>query len=235
MSNETYQSRFQKLSSQFEEWRANTTALYLTHFQEPFEIMYKGRESEWDDIQYTMWYYMILDGLNGLTTYDPSTNTWGESHVAGDFVIMRILYEAGDLVSFEFTTDKKGDETFFVYLNRDKIKTDCHKAIEQFLFKIHILRWTGDYEKGKEFFEGYSTVDEFFLKIRDIVIRNKKPRRLELQGNLFMNLEGKVEYKVYEESHEEIVRSYIERNSDILDVDMLEYWMNDSHKFRIKK
>ena len=67
------------------------------------------------------------------------------------------------------------------------------------------------------------------------MIRNKKPRRLELQGNLFMNLEGKVEYKVYEESHEEIVRSYIERNSDILDVEMLDYWMYDSHKFRIKK
>ena len=88
----------------------------------------------------------------------------GESHVAGNFVIMRVLYEAGDIISFEFTTDIKGDETFFVYLNRDKIKTDCHKAIKQFLFKIHILRWTGDYEKGKEFFEGYSTVDEFFLK-----------------------------------------------------------------------
>ena len=71
------------------------------------------------------------------------------------------------------------------------------------------MRWTGDYEKGKEFFEGYSTVDKFFLKIRDIVIRNKKPRRLELQVNLFMNLEGKAEYKVYEESHEEIVRSCV--------------------------
>ena len=33
-------------------------------------------------------------------------------------------------------------------------------------------------------FGKYSQVNEKFLRIRDIVIKNKKPRRLEVQGNI---------------------------------------------------
>jgi dipeptidyl-peptidase-3 len=49
---------------------------------------------------------------------------------------------------------------------------------------MQVYKATGDVEGAKAFFGKYSEVDEKFLKIRDIVIANKKPRRLELQGNV---------------------------------------------------
>ena len=42
----------------------------------------------------------------------------------------------------------------------------------------------GDYERTKKFFDHYSTVDATMLKVRDIVVAKKKPRRIELQPNL---------------------------------------------------
>ena len=36
----------------------------------------------------------------------------------------------------------------------------------------------GDYDSGKAFFDHYSEVDEEMLKIREIVIAHKLPRRL---------------------------------------------------------
>jgi len=49
------------------------------------------------------------------------------------------------------------------------------------------------------------------LKVRDIVIANRQPRRLELQPNLVMNDEGKPEYKEYASTLEGIIQSYCER------------------------
>jgi len=45
----------------------------------------------------------------------------------------------------------------------------------------------GDYDTAKTFFDHYSEVDETMLKVRDIVLANRLPRRLELQPNLFLD------------------------------------------------
>jgi dipeptidyl-peptidase-3 len=73
----------------------------------------------------------------------------------------------------------------------------------------------GDYDAAKKMFDHYSEVDEELIKIRQIVIDNKIPRRLELQPNLFLDpLENDVKYKDYEESFEGIIKSVVERYSD---------------------
>ncbi len=71
-------------------------------------------------------------------------------------------------------------------LDRTKLRTSGFKALSDFLHKLHILKSIGDFEGAENFFNHYSQVDETMLKIREIVIANKVPRRLELQPNLVM-------------------------------------------------
>lgn len=49
------------------------------------------------------------------------------------------------------------------------------------------------------------------LKVREIVLANKVPRRLELQPNLIKEGNSIPVYKGYEESFEGIITSYCER------------------------
>merc|ERR1712167_327995 len=61
LSTETWSQKFGKLHSGYEECRADSVALYLMNYKEPFDIFYKGREQEWDDIRYIGW----MDILHG--------------------------------------------------------------------------------------------------------------------------------------------------------------------------
>lgn len=54
-------------------------------------------------------------------------------------------------------------------------------------------------------FSKYSEVSEKFLEIREVVIANKKPRRLTVFGHLNKNSEGKCEYTEFPETHEGII------------------------------
>lgn len=234
MSNETWMSKFKKLHSAYEECRADTVAMYLSHFKEPYEILFEGRDSEYDDIQYVMWYEVIRRGIVGLTFYDDKTDNWGQAHIIGNYVIMRVIHEAGGVIDIDIK-EKDGKETFTLILHRDKIKTDGHEAIKKFLQKLHILKCVGDYDTAQEWFGNYMKVDEYFMRLRSIVMENKLPRRLELQPNLFLTHNGEVQYKLYEESHEGIVRSFVERMADVFDTHMYEEWLKDADKFRIKQ
>lgn len=51
-------------------------------------------------------------------------------------------------------------------------------------------------------------MDERFVKFRDIVIRNKTPRRLLLQPNI-VKTDDALEYKEYEETFQGIIESYM--------------------------
>lgn len=73
----------------------------------------------------------------------------------------------------------------------------------------------GDYEEAKKMFDHYSEVDETMLKVRQIVIDNKIPRRLTQQPNLFLDPKtGEPYYKDYEDSFEGFIQSAVERYPD---------------------
>ena len=69
------------------------------------------------------------------------------------------------------------------------------------------------------------------------MIDNKKPRRLELQPNLFLNRTAgggqKAEYVGYEATHDGIVQSYIERWDGAFLVDVYEEWIKDADQVRV--
>jgi len=54
-------------------------------------------------------------------------------------------------------------------------------------------------------------VSDFFLKVREIVIKKKKPRRIELNNNLVRYSESSIEPTHYPETFEGIILSYADR------------------------
>lgn len=81
----------------------------------------------------------------------------------------------------------------------------------KFLLKMQVFKSTADVEAATEMFGNYSKVNDKFLEIRKIVIDNKKPRRLELQGNVLKDFAGNISYKTYPETVEGIIQSYVDR------------------------
>ena len=65
-SSETWSQKFGKMHSGYEECRADSVALHLIHFDEPFEIFFGDRKSEWDDMYYVCWVDMLFGGIKGL-------------------------------------------------------------------------------------------------------------------------------------------------------------------------
>ena len=49
---------------------------------------------------------------------------------------------------------------------------------------IQTYKSSGCVERGKAFYDKYSAVDQLFLDIRTVVMKNKKPRRIECNNNL---------------------------------------------------
>lgn len=86
LSNETWSQKFGKLHSGYEECRADTVALHLVHFDEPFEIFCKyyiltyivpDRKAEWDDMYYVCWMDMLYGAIKGLQFFDTDKGIWG--------------------------------------------------------------------------------------------------------------------------------------------------------------
>lgn len=88
------------------------------------------------------------------------------------------------MLKIEFEKTDEGKDTFKFSINREKLRTTAFEALSKFLAKLHILKSIGDFASAEKFFNYYSQVDETMLKVRDIVIANRVPRRLELQPNL---------------------------------------------------
>jgi len=115
------------------------------------------------------------------------------------------------MLKIEFTKTEEGKDTFFFSLNREKLRTVGFKGLCTFLDKLHTLKSIGDFEGAEKFFDHYSQVDETMMKVREIILANKVPRRLELQPNLQMEKADTPEYKEYAASFEGIIQSYCER------------------------
>jgi dipeptidyl-peptidase III len=85
-----------------------------------------------------------------------------------------------ELMKFEFTKTSDDKDTFNFSIDRQRLRTHGFKALNDFLHKLHVYKSIGDYESAEKFFNHYSSVDETMLKVREIVLANKVPRRLEL-------------------------------------------------------
>ena len=96
--------------------------------------------------------------------------------------------------------------------------------IEKILTHIHIYKSTGDYENAKVFYDKYSEVDEYYLKIREILLANEKPRRIELYHNLKVNEDKTISIVEYPDTVQGVIESYVDRYGSDLNKEILEQW-----------
>lgn len=157
LSTETWSQKFGKLHSGYEECRADTVALHLIHFDEPFEIFYPERKDEWDDIYYTCWLEMLYSGLKGLTFYNVENKMFGQAHVWAAWVIFAVINEVPDLIKINFCKNEEtGADDFIMTVDRGMLREQGFKALSEFLHKLHVYKSIGDFETAEKFFLHYT-------------------------------------------------------------------------------
>ena len=206
LEKETWSQKFGKLHSGYEECRADTVALYLANFDGPFEIFFAEQSREqWNNIYYVSYLSSIRGALIGLEYFNVEKKLWTQAHIWGRWVIFTALREGDpELIKFEFFKDEEGNDDFKIHVDREKLRTTGYKAISEFLHKLHVYKSIGDFDTASKFFEHYSKVSEDDMKIRGIILAKKKPRRMELQPNVFAD----GTYKDYDITNEGIIESY---------------------------
>ena len=94
------------------------------------------------------------------------------------------------IVDFEITKD---GTDFLIHLNKDALVTEGKELIKSLLMVLQTYKSSGASDRGVKFYNSYSEVSDFFLKVRAIVIEKKQPRRVELNNNLVRYSEQQIE------------------------------------------
>ncbi len=166
----------------------------------------------------------ISEGLNSVEFYNTTTKRFSQAHNNGRFVILQVLLEAGNnFVQIEKVKNEEGQDWISVKMDQDQCLTTGFNAIKNFLLKLNVYKATADKENGVKMYEDYSNPNSFFLELREIIIANKKPRRVELQGNIIKEKEEFV-YKTYKDNFEGVIESYKER-FNVVDNEVMDLWI----------
>eukprot|EP00747_Dinoflagellata_sp_TGD_P165708 gnl/TRDRNA2_/TRDRNA2_187394_c0_seq1.p1 gnl/TRDRNA2_/TRDRNA2_187394_c0~~gnl/TRDRNA2_/TRDRNA2_187394_c0_seq1.p1 ORF type:complete len:838 (-),score=237.02 gnl/TRDRNA2_/TRDRNA2_187394_c0_seq1:60-2573(-) len=187
----TWSSTFKALASAYEECRAEAVGIYMC--LEPAILSIFGYDTEelQASIIYNNWLNMVHAGLVGLEFYSPEAKKWGQAHMHARFAILNVLLNAGEgLVKLEVDEEKMDAS---VSLDRTKIATVGKKAVGDFLLKLQVLKATGDVDAGNVLFSGLTKVEGRWLKIREIVLKHKKPRPVYVQAHTVEAKPGKAE------------------------------------------
>jgi len=201
------------LGSPLEECRAECVGIYLCTNQDVWTIF--GHDKlEGDDVSYINWLDMTRKGVMALEYYTPEKKRWGQAHMTARFAIFSVLLEAGE--GF-LTLEGDGKEVpTTVVLDRTKICSVGREAIGKFLVKIQTYKSTGDVAGAKAMFDSYTNVGEDMLRLREEVLRLRKPRKLFVQPHLrhVSNAEGSgVELVEFDPTPLGIIQSFTSRYS----------------------
>ena len=132
-----------------------------------------------------------------------------------------------DIVHFELK-----DDQFYIHLSQENLMKEGKQLIKEFLIILQTYKSSGAVERATKFYAKYSHVDEFFLKVRDLVISRKKPRRIELNNNLQRYNASSIEPVCYPSSFEGIIHSFADRfpaTRDLMDQIINEWDKTKTH------
>eukprot|EP00127_Corallochytrium_limacisporum_P000695 Clim_evm14s23 gene=Clim_evmTU14s23 len=190
--NESFDAKFSSVASTWEECRAECVGIYLSCIRDILKIFgHEGEKAE--DVLYINWLNMARAGLCGLEFYTPATGEWRQAHMQARFCILRVMLEEGDgLVEIKEVTGEDGKPDLIITVDRSKIDSHGKPAIARFLTKLQVYKAIADTEEGLKMYNGYSTVDEYFINLRKIVLARKQPRSMFVQVDTTINKDGTV-------------------------------------------
>ncbi|KAH0788622.1 Dipeptidyl-peptidase III [Histomonas meleagridis] len=173
--NQTAEQTFGSIYSSFEECRAETTSVYLAFFPEILNIFKINPENEYrKNFEYTSVLSMLHAGAKTLICYSPESKQWKQAHARARFAILKaaIKWSNGAVV-----VEELNDEKCKYKIKIDKSRLNLVKdAMEILLKHLNYYRTTNKAELGCKFFEELTEVDEFWLKVREVAIKQKQNR-----------------------------------------------------------
>lgn len=125
------------------------------------------------------------------------------------YAIFRTMLNAGQ--GF-LTLERTGEAGLELRMDRSKIRSVGAPAVADLLSKLQAYKATADAENGVRFYLEATSVPEEWNEIRDIVIKNKQPRKQFVQGNTLIE-DGKVVLREYEPSAKGMIQSFVEREN----------------------
>jgi dipeptidyl-peptidase III len=123
-------------------------------------------------------------------------------------IFKHLLLDADGLFSVD-CDDTIG--SLHVRVDRSKIPSHGKASISRILHQIHIWRCTADVTSCKALYEPLSTVNSQYEVWRKIVASQPEAPWKFVQANTILGEDGQVELKVYEESNEGIIQSFVDR------------------------
>jgi len=208
---ETYDSVFLSLGSSLEECRAEACGVYLSTVPELLSIFGHNDVKSRSDIFYVNWLNMARAGVLGLEFYTPSQKKWRQAHMQGRYAIMQVMLRAGN----GLLEIKRSENNAEIILNRDKIESVGRPAVAKFLLELMIYKSTADVQAATKFYDDYTAVDDEFLKLREIVLALKKPRKVFVQAHTYIDpTSGQVTLQEFEDSPEGMITSFVTRFGD---------------------
>jgi dipeptidyl-peptidase-3 len=177
---ETWNEKFGKISCSFEECRADVCGLYLGFEPKAYEIFGLTKENIVDAMAANILTHLRKACL-GLKLYNIENEKWGQAHTQGAFVFMSFLLRNQDPKNkvIDILMSAEEDEFHFV-VNRDQLAGEGRRLTGELLKHLQQYKSTADNKTAEAFYNDHSKVNDFFLKIRKIVIANQKPRRLDM-------------------------------------------------------
>jgi dipeptidyl-peptidase-3 len=127
--------------------------------------------------------------------------------------MMRVLLLADGFMNLDVDFET---HQITVTIDQSKLLSRAKQSLRQLLLKIHICRCTAVVDAARTFFGGLTEVNEYWLKIRDIVATHKPRKEVFVQANTYEE-DGDVGIKEYELSAEGCIQSWTER-CELLDL-----------------
>lgn len=229
---DTWNNRFGSISASYEECRADTCGYYLCTFKDVYSL-FGFNDDEVDRLLWVNVMCQFRKGIIGLPLYNPEAKRWGQAHTQGAFVLSMWIWknQKSKIVDFEIIGD---DEDFRIHLDEQNLVKEGKELISKLLLVLQVYKSSGAVERGTAWYNEYSAVDAFFLRIRNIVMKNQKPRRAVINNNLVRYSEKTIEPTCYPTTKEGLISSYADRYpfSKKLYKQMVGVW--DEHKAELK-
>lgn len=204
---ETWSSKFGQTGSAYEESRAEAVGLFYS--VNPIIQKIFGHEKD-NHTMYISWLSMIRAGLIGLEKgYNLEQGKWVQAHCQARYVIYRVMCEIPNFVNVELKEDVKADD-FIISINRSMIVKEGLDKLKEYMIKLQVYKSTGNSTDGLKMFNKYSIVDDYHIKLREIMISKSKPRTSWIQPTTYFDTTNKVQIKDYSETVDGLITSFCE-------------------------